>query len=213
MHRKRLWLRIILLSGASAGAALGGDWQATASGGFGKYRYVSLSSTSGTGDAGIGARYVLDAAIGRALGEHLAMEGAWTFQDGDFEIRSGGQKTAFDAHAHSFHGDFYYYWRGRSVRLRPFVEGGAGVKLYQGIEDVRPRPLAAFGSFAHATDARALLVVGGGVDWKLSSHWAVRIAVRDFATPFPSSVIVPAAGVSAGGWLHDAVVTAGIQVR
>jgi hypothetical protein len=206
-------VRIILLLGVAACEASGADWQATASGGFGKYHYVSLQGPAGSGEAGIGARYVLDAAIGRALGEHLAVEGAWTFQDGDFEIQSAGEKTAFDAHAQAFHGDVYYYFRRREARLRPFFDGGAGVKLYQGIEAVRPRPLAAFGSFAHATDARGLLIVGAGVEVGFSTRWAIRAGFRDFATPFPSSVIVPAAGVTVGGWLHDLVATVGIEFR
>jgi hypothetical protein len=206
-------LRIVSLLLAAFGGASGADWQATASAGFGKYQYVSLQGPAGAGEAGIGARYVLDAAIGRALGDHLAVEGAWTFQDGDFEIRSAGVKTAFDAHAHAFHGGLYYYFRGRTAKLRPFVDGGAGVRLYQGIEAVRPRPLAAFGAFADGTDARALLIIGGGVEWSVTARWAIRVGVREFATPFPSFVIIPAAGVGVGGWLRDVVATVGIQVK
>lgn len=206
-------MRSLLLLVVVASGAFAQTWQATASVGFGKYHYVGLQGPDGSGEAGIGARYVLDAAIGRALGQHFALEGAWTFQDGDFEIKSGGQKTAFDAHANSFHGDLFYYFRGRNARLRPFVDGGVGVKVYQGIETVRPRPLADFGAFAHATDDRALLIVGGGVDWRLTGRWAIRAGIREFATPFPSSVIVPAPGVSVGGWLHDVVATVGIQFR
>jgi hypothetical protein len=211
--RRRTRFRVVSLLAVSAFGLSAADWQATASAGFGKYHYVSLDAPSATGDAGIGARYALDASIGRAIGEHLAIEGAWTFQDGDFEIRSGAQKTAFDAHAHSIHGDLYYYIRQRSVRVRPFAEFGAGVKLYQGIETVRPRPLAVLGSFAHQVDGRALLIFGGGVDYRLIGHWGLRFSVRDFATPFPSSVIVPASGVKVGGWLHDLVVAAGVQWR
>jgi hypothetical protein len=212
MHWRR-WFRVVSLLPVSACVLLAADWQATASAGFGKYHYVSLDAPPASGDAGIGARYALDAAIGRAIGERLAIEGAWTFQDGDFEIRSGTQKTAFDAHAHSIHADLYYYIRRRDAKLQPFAEGGAGVKLYQGIETVRPRPLAVLGSFAHQIDGRALLIFGGGVDCRFTGHWGLRFSVRDFATPFPSSVIVPAATAKVEGWLHDMVVAAGIQWR
>jgi hypothetical protein len=198
---------------AVVGTASGADWQATASVGFGKYDYLALTSPAGNGEAGIGARYALDAAIGRALGDHLAIEGAWTFQDGDFEIKSGDVKTAFDAHANSFHGDLYYYFRGRHAKLRPFVDVGFGAKLYQGIETVRPRPLASLGAFAHAVDSRPLILFGGGVEWGITGHWSIRAGVRDFATPFPSSVIVLAPGVSVGGWLHDVVTSVGVQFR
>lgn len=213
MGRRTNWLRLILLLVATACGAPCADWQATATAGFGRYDYLSFRSPAGTAEAGIGARYILEASIGRLLTEHLAIEGAWTFQDGDFELKSGGQKTAFDANAHSVHGDLYYYFRGRETRLRPFAVGGAGVKFYRGIEAVRPRPLAAYGMFADGTDARSLLIIGGGITYGLSAHWAVRAAIRDLATPFPSSVIVPAPGSNLSGWLHDMVVTVGIQVK
>src|ERR1051325_9570371 len=213
MGLTRMPSRVVALAIVLTSSAAASDWQATASVGFGKYHYVSFDGPARSGEAGIGARYILDAAIGRALGDHLAIEGAWTFQDGDFEIKSGGAKTAFDAHAHSFHADLYLYPRGRNAWVRPFVDGGLGIRLYQGIETVAPRPLAAFGAFAHATDDRALFIVGLGLEAGFWKHWAVRAQFRDFATPFPSSVIVPAAGVSAGGWLHDFAATLGITLR
>ena len=189
------------------------DWEATAGGGFGRYHPISLMAPSGAGTAGIGARYALNAAIARVLGEHLAVEAAWTFQDGDFEIASGGAKTAFDANTHALHFGLIGYLRRRSRRLRPYVVAGVGAKFYHGVEAPAPRPLGEFGSFRDGVDTRALLTFGGGVEWALSSHWGLRVDLRDYATPFPSSVIVPAPGVKLGGWLHDFTPLAGITFR
>ncbi len=209
IHFKTLPIVCFIVCGP-LGAA---DWQATGAAGFGVYRYLTYQNPAGTAQAGIGSRYALDGAVGRAFGRHFAIEGAWTFQDGDFEIASGSQKTAFDANTHAVHGDLLYYFRRRSARLRPYAAVGAGVKMYHGIEAVRPRPLAQFGSFADGIDARALIAFGGGVEWSIAHHWALRLDVRDFATPFPTSVIIPAAGSNLSGWLHDLVATVGIQVR
>ncbi len=210
MLRFKIHALIVLLA---CGALRAADWQATGAAGFGVYHYLTFQSPAGTAQAGIGPRYALDAAVGRAFGPHFALEGAWTFQDGDFEIASGGQKTAFDANTHAVHGDLLYYFRRRSARLRPYLAAGAGVKMYHGIEVVRPRPLAQFGSFADGIDARPLITFGGGVEWSIAHHWGLRVDVRDFTTPFPTSVIIPAAGSNLGGWLHDLVATVGIQVR
>src|SRR5689334_17916361 len=85
----------------AASTAFAADWQATAAAGFGRYRAISFTTPAGSADAGIGARYVLNASIGRKIASRFAIEGAWTFQDGDYELASGGRKTAFDANTHA----------------------------------------------------------------------------------------------------------------
>jgi hypothetical protein len=144
-----------------AGWTLAGDWQATAAAGFGAYHPMAVHAPTGTAEAGIGPRFALNAAAGRQLGQHFAVEGAWIYQDGDFELSSGGTKTAFDASAQAVHADLLGYIRRRSSAWRPFVLGGAGAKLYTGSETTAPRPLSQFGSFRRGTDSRALLVFGG----------------------------------------------------
>jgi hypothetical protein len=95
-------------------AVVGGstaDWQITAAAGFGTYGSQAITAQAGTAQAGIGPRFVLNAAIGRQFGEHLAVEGAWTYQDGDFQLSSGGTKTAFDASAQALHADLLWFQR------------------------------------------------------------------------------------------------------
>ena len=208
MQYSAVLLSSLLLTASTVFAA---DWQATASAGFGAYHPLTYQAPAGTAEEGIGPRYVLNAAIGRLIGNHLAVEGAWTFQDGDFELSSGGSKTAFDANAYAVHGDLLYYFRGRHASIRPYVVGGAGAKFYHGVEPPHTRPLADFGSFRDGVDTRALLTFGGGVDWNFSHHWGLRLDVRDFATPFPTSVIVQAPGSNLSGWLQDMVATVGIR--
>jgi hypothetical protein len=174
---------------------------------------VTFSAPAGSAQAGIGARFLLNAAIGRQIGQHLAVEGVWTYQDGDFELSSSGTKTAFDASAQAVHADFLGYLRSRSRRWRPFAAAGAGAKFYTGSETPAPRPLSQFGSFRQGTDSRALLTFGGGMEWNLSHRWAMRLQLSDYATPFPIGVIVPAAGANLGGWLHDFVAVFAVTIR
>jgi hypothetical protein len=196
-----------------AGCGLAGDWQATAGAGFGAYHPVTFGAPAGTAQAGIGPRFVLNAAIGRQIGQHLAVEGTWTYQDGDFELSSGGTKTAFDASAQAAHSDVLGYLRRRSSRWRPFIVAGAGVKFYVGSETPAERPLSQFASFRQGTDSRALLLFGGGMEWNHSIRWALRLELCDYTTPFPTGVIVPAEGAKLGGWLHDFVAVIGITIR
>ena len=189
------------------------DWEATAAAGFGMYHAVSYHSPAGAAEAGIGPRYGLGAIIGRRFGTRFAVEAAYTFQDGDFEISSGGRKTAYDANTHAIHADLLSYLGPRFVNLRPYAVVGGGVKFYHGVEQPGTRPLGEFGSFRQGVDDRALVTFGGGIEWSFSPHWGLRVDIRDYLTPFPTSVIVPAPGSNLGGWLHDFVPMLGITFR
>ncbi len=181
--------------------------------GFGSYHPVSFTSPAGSAFAAPGQRFVLNALVERQLSDHFAIEAGWTYQDGDYQLVSGATKTAFDAGAQVLRADVIGYLRPRSKRLRPYVVGGTGIKLYQGSETPSPRPLAQFGSFRDGTDPRALLSFGGGLEYSLNRHWGLRVDLRDDLTPFPTAAIVPAAGVTAGAWLHDFVPTVGVTFR
>lgn len=208
-----LQYRVLSVLTIFSSCAIAADWQFTAAAGFGAYHPVTYRSPAGPAQAGIGPRYTLEAAAGRQWGERFALEAAWSFQDGDFEISSGGRKTAFDANSHAAHVDVVAYLRRASAGLRPYAVAGAGAKFYHGIEAMNPRPLGEFGSFRDGVDMRAMLAFGGGIEWTRWSHWGLRLDVRDSATPFPTSVIVPAPGSHFSGWLHDLAATAGITVR
>jgi hypothetical protein len=203
----------ILAALVIVGSLEAGDWQFTGAAGFGDYRYLSYQSPAGDAQAGIGPRYVLNAGVGRAFGDRFVVQGEWTFQDGDFEISSGGRKTAFDANAYSVQGDVLFYLRRGASRWRPYLAGGSGAKLYHGQEAPHPRPLGQFGSFRDGIDARPLFTFGGGVEVPLSTRFALRLDVRDYATPFPASVIVAAPGSNLSGWLHDLVAVGGLELR
>jgi len=206
-------MRFTFLLALAAACCSAADWEATGAVGFGLYHPLGYTVPAGQADAGIGPRYALDAEVGRRLSDRFAVRVAYTFQDGDFELHATGRKTAFDANAHAIHGDLVFYPLRRSSALRPYLAAGAGAKFYNGIEKPAPRPLEEFGSFRDGIDARGLVTFGGGIEWAIASHWAVRLDLRDYATPFPTSVIVPAPGNNLSGWLHDFVSTVGITLR
>ena len=206
----RDWTLVLLLLAPGCQAA---DWEVLAAAGFGQYHPVTYTAPAGTASAGIGARYALNAGVGRRIGERFMVEGGWIFQDGDFEIASGGMKTAFDGHSHAIYADLRGNLLKRPSKLQPFLEGGGGVRFYSGIEQPHPHPLAQFGSFRDGTDARVLLTAGGGLEWTLSPHWGLRLDLRYIATPFPTSIVVPAPGANLHGWLNDFVSTLGFTFK
>jgi hypothetical protein len=201
----------VSLSLFCAGVGHAGDWHAAAGAGFGIYRYAAVTAPAGTAEAGIGPRFALTILAGRRLAGWLDLDGALTFQDGDFEVRSGDRKSAFDARAFAPHLNLVVRPLRRCAPLRPYFEAGGGARFYQGIETPSHRPLEEYASFRRATDTRPLFAFGGGLEWALSERWTLRLDLRDYATPFPSSVIAPAPGATVHGWLHDFVPTLALE--
>ena len=188
------------------------SWSVGAAGGFGFYHDATITNATGSASAGFGPRFAAGAVLGEDVAEHFGGELRYTFRDGDSELRFNGREANLDAASHALHLDFLVYATPRHSRFRPFLAGGAGMKRYTGTGRVDPnQPLTSFALLAHEDQVKALVSVGGGVKFMLADHWLVRVDFRDYATPFPERVIVPAVGAKVHGWLHDFVPLFGVE--
>ena len=73
------------------------------------------------------------------------------------------------------------------------------------------QPLSQFVLLTKKTEILPLFAVGGGVKVALRDHLNIRFEVRDYLTPSPEKVLVPAPGASIKGLLHDIVPLVGIS--
>ena len=202
----------LVLVTLSAGGCFAQPWSVGVAGGFGTYHDATIDNAGGAASAGFGPRFAAGAVLGENVSEHFGGELRYTFRDGDSELRSNGREANLDAAAHALHFDFLAYATGRHARLRPFLAGGAGIKRYTATGTVDPvQPLRSFAVLAHADEVKALVSFGGGVKAMLGDHWLVRVDFRDYATPFPENVIIPAPGAKVHGWLHDFVPLVGVD--
>ena len=207
----RGYLALVALAGSSGCYAQ--SWSVGVAGGFGWYNDAKITNAAGSSaSAGFGPRFAAGGVVGEDVSEHFGGELRYTYRDGDSELRFNGREANLDAAAHALHFDFLAYATGRHARLRPFLAGGAGIKRYTGTGRIDPaQPLTSFALLAHADEVKALVSFGGGVKLQLADHWVVRVDFRDYATPFPEHVIVPAPGAKGHGWLHDFVPLFGVD--
>jgi len=191
---------------------MAGDLEIGGAGGFGFYRDATITNASGSAQAGFGPRFVLGAVAGWNWRRHFAVEGRYTYQDGDLAVRSQGREANLDGSAQSALAEFVFSPQARTSRFRFFGAVGGGVKVYQaGPLSAGPQPLTDFATLQKATQAEPLITYGAGVKYAISDHWTVRVEFRDYATPFPTGVITPAPGARLSCWLHDLVPTLGIS--
>jgi hypothetical protein len=207
-------LAIAALAALGASVCLGQDsgWELGAAGGFGLVHDAAIRNLSGSLSAGIDNRFGAGVVVGQELYEHLGGGLRYTFRDDDLVLKSGGRKANMDGDSHLIHCDLLFHVRGRDARIRPYAAAGGGIRLFRGTGREDPKqPFSDFAFLTKNNEVKPLISVGGGVKVTLTRHLLVRVDFRDYISPFPEELFVPAPGAKIHGWLHDFVPLAGVS--
>ncbi len=152
---------------------------------------------------------VFSARTGNRLGGELRYD----YMPGDLKVSSGGNEATFAGRSHAIHYDAMFNFTSSEAAVRPFVEGGAGVRIFEGTGNPTvTQPLSNLALLTNTYETKALFTVGGGVKARIGSRIVFRLEVQDFISPFPRQVIAPAPGAKIDGILHDLVFSAGIGI-
>jgi hypothetical protein len=204
--------RIIVALACAALGCSAQQWELGAAGGYGIYRNGSIYAPAGKATAGIRNRFVISAAIGEDLYQHLSGEFRYTYHDGDPFMQVGGVRTNLQGQSHAFHYDLLFQARPREARIRPFVAAGLGAKWFRVTGPDNPsQPLHSIGLLTATNDIKPLVSAGGGIQVTIRPHVRLRLDFRDYITPFPKKIIEPAPFGTARGILHQFTPLAGIS--
>jgi hypothetical protein len=136
----------------------------------------------------------------------------YMFRNGQPELRSNGIVVSGSGYANAVTYDLLVYTSPRESKIRPFVAGGAGIKVYSSTNrfDVN-QPLADFALLTRVNQVEPAISVGGGLKWMFSRHTVFRLDFRTLMTPLPDRVFRPAGLSRIHGWLFDFVPLAGVS--
>jgi hypothetical protein len=205
---------VVMIVFLAASSAFAQEWELGASGGFGLPLNATVTGPAGEGKAGLKYGVAASVMAGHAMYERLSGEIRYMYRSSNLKVTGGGEEAGFAAESHLIHYDLVYHTADRDSRIRPFLAGGAGVRVYRGTGVERAyQPANRFAILTKTQETTALVSVGAGVKiaWTDSLH--LRLEVRDYMTPFPTSVVAPAPGARIKGWLHDFVPIIGIGVK
>jgi hypothetical protein len=198
----------------TATIAVAQEWEVGASAGFGFPRNPAVTTPAGSGAAGFRYGSTFGAVAGNDTYERLSGEMHYLYRVSNLKVTGGGQEAGFNGETHVVHYDMLFHTADRDARVRPFLAGGGGIKVYRGTGTERAfQPASKFALLTRTQQLRPLISVGGGVKVALTGLLLLRLEVRDYITPFPSEVVAPAPGARIKGWLHDFVPTVGISAR
>ena len=179
--------------------------------GYGAYRDVRINSTAGTATAGVTNRFAAGALIGEDLYSHISGEVRYLYQDGDPFLSLAGVRGNIQGQSHTFAYDGLFHLFDRDRRFRPFVAAGAGGKYYRttGPAPV-PQPFPQIAGLVRENDWEFVADFGVGFKYRLRNHVMLRGDFRDYITPFPKKLFVPAGNGTDRGLFQQFTPTLGI---
>jgi hypothetical protein len=209
----RCVVRTALLLGVGLPACWAQRWEFGVLGGGGLYNTASVTSPAGQGDVGFKSSGAVGAYLGSNMYKYVGGELRYEYLPGDLKVSSGGTEATFNGEAHAIHYDFLFHFAPTESKIRPFVAGGGGVKIYRGTGKATvTQPLERLALLTNTYETKGLGSVGAGIKVQASKRFGLRLEVHDFITPFPRKVIAEAPGAKISGLLHNIVFMGGFAI-
>jgi hypothetical protein len=202
----------LVLLGAGASRCLAQKWEIGVLGGGSVYNTASVTAGSASGSVGFKSGPAVGAFFGQN-GNRFSGELRYEYLPGDLKVSSNGGEATFSGLAHAIHYDVMFNFTSSEAAIRPFVEAGGGVKIYEGTGSTSTtQPLSNLALLTNTGETKGLATVGGGIKARVGKRIIFRAEVQDFITPFPRQVIAAAPGSKISGILHDIIFSAGLGV-
>jgi hypothetical protein len=203
---------LIAITLASSCMAQEHEWEVGGAVGFGIVRNATITDPAGSVSAGIDNGFAAGAVIGQDLYAHLGGELRYTFRDNNLLLTGGGQKVNLSGDSHLVHYDLLFHALPKSSRFRPYAAAGGGIRLFRATgNEQASQPLSDFAILSKTQEVKPLISVGAGVKFFLTGHAALRVDFREYISPFPEQLFVPAPGAKIKGWLYDSVPLVGLS--
>jgi hypothetical protein len=211
-----LWEMILRIGGllvCFAAAAAAQNWEIAGEVGDGIYHNATITSSSGSAQAGMQNGLAASFVVCENLYEHFSGEFRYLYQDGQPFLSLGSTTGTIPGASHTLVYEGLIQFRRRSSWWRPYVALGGGAKWYVATGSApTSEPLPKEALLLANNQWVGVGSAGVGLKLKVQEHIVLRFDVRDFITQFPKKQITPAAGASASGWLQQITPMGGVGI-
>jgi len=188
------------------------EWEVGAAGGFGWSSDATIKNDTGSAQAGIKPSFAIGAVFGQDMYHYVGGELRYTFRNGQPELRSHGTVVSGGGYTNVVTYDLLVYTSPRESKIRPFVAGGAGIKVFTSTNRFfLDQPLADFALLKRVNQVEPAISAGGGLKWMFSKHGEFRIDFRTYMTPLPDHVFKTPRLSRISGWMFDFLPLAGVS--
>lgn len=203
---------LMLATALAAVPGFGQNFEVGVAGGGGFYLSKGVSGPRGSGNAGFSPGFSVAGWVGHNSAGKLGGEFRYMLQRNDMKVTSGGNSYQFGSRSHTVHYDIVLHANSVEDSVRPYVAFGGGIKGHQGTGVERAfQPLSNIAILTKTQQWQPVISFGAGVKWAIGSRVMLRAEVRDYVSPIPKNVMLPAPGAKLSGWFHDLTPMIGIS--
>ncbi len=196
---------------ASCCPVLAQQWEVGALGGYSWAHDASIRNGYGSADAGFKSGFAGGVIFGENPYEYIGGELRWMFLNGGPQLNDSGNKYTQSGFANLIHYDLLVHLTRKEDKVRPYIAGGAGIKVYTGPDRFAAhQPLNDFAVIATGNHVEPLISVGGGLKYRVHKGVQLRLDLRAYMSPCPSGIFKTPYGSNIHGWIFDFTPTVGV---
>ena len=204
--------RIAMVALALSVSCLGQEWEVGAAGGYGWSSNPSIVSSAGSIQSGFAPKGAIGVVFGQNMYEYLGGEVRYLFQFGGPRLQWQGNDLSATGYSNLITYDLLFHLTNRESKFRPYVAGGAGVKIYTGGElRFASQPFPGSAVLVPNNQVEAAISVGAGLKYRVSRHALLRLDFRTYMTPFPDQILRPTGLSQVHGWIYSFVPLGGVS--
>jgi hypothetical protein len=208
---------VLTLAILFSSACFAQQWEIGALGGYGWYNDATISNPFGSADVTIASKGAVGAVFGQNMYKHIGGEVRWLLIFGGPELKANGITLSRPGFSNLVHYDLLVHITSDEARFRPFIAGGAGVRVFSvsSRRDFFPpppgSPLAGFAILKPEDQAKPLISAGAGLKCRITHGLQLRFDFRAYMTPVPDDVFRRVGRSDFHGWLTNFVPTLGVS--
>ena len=170
---------------------------------FSGYTGASVNSGPVGGTVGFQPGVAGGAFLGHTLNDRLGGEIRYLYSWNKMKLSSGGTSTDFNGQSHIINYDVLIYIPHREGRVRPYLAGGGGVKIFEGTGAEQAfQPLSNLALLTHTKETLPTVDFGAGVRIRMGGNKIFRLEFRDYITKVPN-VFAASPGAKISGIMHQ----------
>jgi hypothetical protein len=204
------WILGASLALALSSACMAQPFEIGAMAGYAWDHDASIGNPSGSVEAGFKPGFAGGALFGDDMYQHIGGEIRWLYRVGGPQLTAPGVKVSASGFTNLVHYDLLVHLTSREERIRPYIAGGAGIKVFTGPHlPALDQSLGNFAVISPGNHVEPLISVGAGVKYRVSKGLQLRLDFHAYMSPCPGDLFRVASPSAIHGWIYDFLPTLG----
>ncbi len=208
--RNRIFLFGLVVAVSSTMAAQ--PWEFGGEFGLGISHDPTVSGPTASAASGFPVKAAASVVFGENPYHYIGGEFRYMFRWGGPHLTSNGTQGSMNGYANVLTYDILIHLTSKESRLRPYVAGGAGIKIYTGSSQrTSSQQLTDIALMIPGTQIEPAISAGAGVKYLIAPGVLLRLDFRTHMTPLPNDLIRPVGKAMIRGWTYDFVPMVGVS--